>query len=88
MNPKDFKITDVWLADSNVLWVLIEGPSKRWKNRFPDDHVYYLGLIGAFQLPTQLAMMDKVLGNIVKPSEKKRKLAEFMAIINKHKEVS
>ena len=90
MNIEDFKIIDVWIADQNVYWILVEGPSKRYKNnpKFKDDHVYYLGLIGALQVPTQLAMMDRVLNNIVLPREKERKLASFMTIIKKHKETS
>jgi len=82
-NPYQFKIREIWPADQNVLWVLIEGPSKRFNDLYPDDHVFYVGLIGAYQLATQEEMLDAVLDNIYSEKEKLEKIQRFKAILEK-----
>jgi len=84
----DFRVVKVWPADKNILWVHIEGPSKRWNHvpELADDKVYYLGLIGAYQIDTQIDLLDKVLGNIVYPTELLKKLGLVDEIIEKYKQ--
>ena len=87
MKAEDFRVVSVWPADKNILWVHIEGPSKRWDHvpELVDDKVFYLGLIGAYQINTQLDLLDKVLGNIVYPAELNKKLDLIEEIIEKYK---
>ena len=88
MKAEEFRIIGIWPADKNILWVHIEGPSKKW-NHVPDlaeDKVFYLGLVGAYQINTQLDLLDKVLGNIVFPPELNKKLDLVEKIIEKYKQ--
>jgi len=88
LKAEEFRIIGIWPADKNILWVHIEGPSKKW-NHVPDlaeDKVFYLGLVGAYQLNTQLDLLDKVLGNIVFPAELNKKLDLVEKIIEKYKQ--
>ena len=96
ITTKDSTIEKIIGHGGRFNYTIIEGPSIKWRDKIPDDKVYYMGItkengetsegyLSAFPIELQKAMMDYVLQNIKYPGELYRKIEIFQSIIDKHK---